>query len=51
MAGYLCVGKNKVGTMEKLFSLTVQGKTITGGGCFRDKVIVTGWYLRYSATD
>ncbi|CAL8251670.1 unnamed protein product [Boreogadus saida] len=24
MAGYLCVGKNKVGTMEKLFSLTVQ---------------------------
>ncbi|CAL8343147.1 unnamed protein product [Lota lota] len=24
MAGYLCVGKNKVGAMEKLFSLTVQ---------------------------
>lgn len=26
MAGYLCVAENKVGTVEKLFSLTVQGK-------------------------
>ena len=42
MAGYLCVGKNKVGTMEKLFSLTVQGKTIPSGGFFCDEAIVTG---------
>ena len=27
MAGYVCVAENKVGTMEKLFSLTVQGET------------------------
>lgn len=27
MAGYLCVAENKVGSVEKLFSLTVQGKT------------------------
>lgn len=26
MAGYLCVAENKVGTVEKLFSLTVRGK-------------------------
>lgn len=26
MAGYLCVAENKVGTVEKLFSLTIQGK-------------------------
>lgn len=26
MAGYLCVAENKAGTVEKLFSLTVQGK-------------------------
>lgn len=26
MAGYLCVAENKVGTVEKLFSLTVQGE-------------------------
>lgn len=26
MAGYSCVAENKVGTIEKLFSLTVQGK-------------------------
>lgn len=26
MAGYLCVAENKVGTVEKLFSLTVQGR-------------------------
>lgn len=26
MAGYSCVAENKVGTVEKLFSLTVQGK-------------------------
>lgn len=25
MAGYLCVAENKVGTVEKLFSLTIQG--------------------------
>lgn len=25
MAGYSCVAENKVGTVEKLFSLTVQG--------------------------
>lgn len=25
MAGYSCVAENKVGTIEKLFSLTVQG--------------------------
>lgn len=28
MAGYLCVAENKVGTFEKLFSLTVQGKNV-----------------------
>lgn len=27
MAGYMCVAENKVGTVEKLFSLTVQGRT------------------------
>lgn len=26
MAGYLCVAENKVGTVEKLFRLTVQGR-------------------------
>lgn len=26
MAGYLCVAENKVGAVEKLFSLTVQGQ-------------------------
>lgn len=26
MAGYLCVAENKVGAVEKLFSLTVQGE-------------------------
>uniref|UniRef100_H2MDX8 Hemicentin 2 n=1 Tax=Oryzias latipes TaxID=8090 RepID=H2MDX8_ORYLA len=30
MAGYMCVAENKVGTVEKLFSLTVQPPTITG---------------------
>lgn len=28
MAVYLCVAENKVGTVEKLFSLTVQGRPI-----------------------
>lgn len=28
MAGYLCVAENKVGTVEKLFSVTVQGKKV-----------------------
>lgn len=28
MAVYLCVAENKVGTVEKLFSLTVQGKQV-----------------------
>lgn len=31
MAGYLCVAENKVGTVEKLFSLTVQGKNTSKG--------------------
>lgn len=28
MAVYLCVAENKVGTVEKLFSLTVQGREV-----------------------
>lgn len=28
MAVYLCVAENKVGTVEKLFSLTVQGRQV-----------------------